>query len=95
MHRYHRLLQGSGDKRNIDFLQRLKTTYPVGTPEARLIDDLRRQGFSAGWDWSVTHRSASYTKFAIVCRFDWDISWTIDDQHHLTQIDGSGGSTCL
>ena len=87
------------DEANLALQQRLQSFYPAGTPEARLIRDLQSESpspaFQLAGDWTATSRSALYTRTGFPCRYDWHISWTIDDQDRIVRLTGWETSICL
>jgi len=56
------------------FDARVKAMFPVGTPEARLVDALRRQGFAVESAHRPDCRSATVMK-GLVFRHIWSVRW--------------------
>jgi hypothetical protein len=56
------------------FSARVQATYPKGTSEERLVDDLRKQGFvllPKHEDW----KCAVFTRKSMVLHIKWSVCW--------------------
>ncbi len=59
------------------FNERVKARFPVGMNEARLIEDLRSQGFKVGPELCPSSfRTATITRGLIVQTF-WSVRWEV------------------
>jgi hypothetical protein len=89
------LLQGLTDSRNPAaqqaFVHRLRTRFPVGSSEAELVAELRKEGFRLRTEARAPQREVSYDRAAglgEVCRRGGTVRWSADEAGKLTDISG-------
>jgi hypothetical protein len=77
----------------VEFKERLKSRYLVGTTESDLVRGLQAQGFRP----PVSYRDSKYATFSttsIPCELTWSVSWRADPEGKITDIDGSYSAAC-
>jgi hypothetical protein len=77
----------------IEFKERLKSRYLVGTTDSDLVRDLQAQGFRP----PVSYRDRKYATFcttSIPCKLTWTVVWHVDQESKVHDVDGSYSATC-
>jgi hypothetical protein len=93
---------GKGLPRNYDpgspyFDQRVKQRFPIGSDEARLVVEIRKEGFDIKKVPAPLGRyqhSALYEAGDFACRESWTIDWATA-QGKITSIEGRYRHVCL
>jgi hypothetical protein len=62
------------------FRHRVKTRFPAGLPQASLIAELERQGFT------VQDGRAYFNQSSFPCVRHWNLWWTLDSAAHIQEI---------
>jgi hypothetical protein len=82
---------------NHAFAARVQKRFPIGSSEAALVTELRREGFAIS-DSKVepeTYKSiALYDRQGLPCRLTWRVLWTSEDAK-ISAIQGHYGGVCL
>ena len=73
------------------FDSRVRQTFPAGTAEQRVMDELQKQDFSVGTSSAILEKSTS------VCNLQWTITWSANTKtREINQIHGVYGERgCL
>ena len=79
------------------FRQRVQARFPLGSPEADLVAELRRQRFQPATFGSAEGRYQAVLRLDTwVCNQAARIWWTVDEAGHLTSLDTRYGEEgCL
>ncbi len=59
----------------VAFDQRVKTSFPLGTPETNVVASLRKSGFEIGPQAGDGYRSANIERGGGVCKTLWSVRW--------------------
>ena len=71
------------------FDRRLRTRFPLGSPESEMIAELRRQGFHSNtWGRADGDYEAILEWSSLVCVESVHVVWKSDEQGRLTSIKG-------
>jgi hypothetical protein len=83
-------LSGAWDTVSAEFDRRIKSRFPVGSAEAEMGNELRREGFSReDWTSSVSsEHEAVRREDNWVCRQAAHVYWHADADGHVTAIEG-------
>ena len=77
------------------FDQRVKQRFPIGSDEAKLVVELRKEGFDITLGPSLPHQhSATYETHDLACRESWTVDWA-GSQEKITDIEGQYRQVCL
>jgi len=76
------------------FTERLRARFPVGSAESVLIQELSAEKFRPEWILPNQTRIAVFTASQLVCRNDWRVFWSADQDGKITMINGSFGAIC-
>jgi len=74
--------------------KRLREKYPVGTLQSTLVATLSEQGFVIA-DRSDGHLWAHFESSAAVCQESYLVTWVVDSEAKLTDINGGFHESCL
>ena len=92
-----RNLPPAWDDANHAFDARVQERFPVGSSEAALVTELKREGFIVS-DSKVepeTYKSiALYDRPGLPCRLTWRVLWASEDSK-ISAIAGHYGGVCL
>ncbi|MCG5245115.1 hypothetical protein [Methylorubrum extorquens] len=75
------------------FSARILSKFPVGSPEANLIQTLKAQGFQRRDNGKV--RGSSFLQQALPCKLMWDIDWSANEGGEITHIEARYHGVCL
>ncbi len=75
---------------NEEWPVRLSQRFPIGVPEATVLDTLQSQGFTI--DRPARTAKAHWTKG--ICEHDVDVTWKASDAGRITSIGGRYFPTC-
>lgn len=75
---------------NKEWPARLSRRFPLGTPEAVVLDTLKAESFTI--DRSARKAKARWTKG--ICAHDVDVVWTVDGAERITSIGGLYFPSC-
>jgi len=76
------------------FNKRVKTTFPIGTNEGKVVSSLLRDGFKTQPAMSDGIRIASLTRGGLVCRKIWSVRWK-SASGKVVDIFGVYGLQCM
>ena len=68
---------------------RLQQQLPIGTDEAALVSELRKEGFRVGISM------ATYKWTDVVCDDELTVIWRIDEKRKIADISGGYVTHCL
>lgn len=78
------------------FDDRIKHRFPIGSDQAALVNELRREGFTIRQTIESEHglRHVAVYDHQGLCRETWSVAWN-DDQTKLTNIEARYHQVCL
>ncbi|MEM7594191.1 MAG: hypothetical protein AAF383_22210 [Cyanobacteria bacterium P01_A01_bin.83] len=75
------------------FKESVKENFPLGISEIQLVKELANKGFIPGWSYSNQHQAVFITS-NIVCHEVWSITWKVNEEGNVTEIDGLYRDIC-
>ena len=75
-----------------EFADRVRARFPIGSAERALMLALWSEGFEHPGD--ASKHWASLERRGPPCTRNWTVTWTTDDNGHLTAIDGTYIPSC-
>ncbi|TFZ57386.1 hypothetical protein E4V01_15755 [Methylorubrum sp. Q1] len=75
------------------FSARILSKFPVGSPEANLIQTLDAQGFQRRDIGKI--RSSSFVRQTLPCKLMWEIDWSANEGGEITRIEARYHGDCL
>ncbi len=78
-----------------EFKERVNDAFPIGINNTVIVESLSKQGFSLDTSNVTSEKVASFSISGFICRDDWIIHWTVDENDTLSTIRAQYYLTCL
>ncbi|MEM7594190.1 MAG: hypothetical protein AAF383_22205 [Cyanobacteria bacterium P01_A01_bin.83] len=75
------------------FKESVQENFPLGISEIQLVKELANKGFKPGWSYSNQHQ-AVFISSNIFCFSVWSITWEVNEEGNVTEIDGLYRAGC-
>lgn len=79
----------------IEFDRRIRSAFPVGTDQGRLLMELRREGFAPPWHWADGERFLELDVLSgLFCAQKYTVRWQVSQQsiYHVSLITDIAGA---
>jgi hypothetical protein len=92
-----RLIKGLSSEISVaekQFKEKVQKTFLPKTSNTQISNELSRQGFTLGND-EKGKMGASFQENNIACDLIWLITWEVDNQGYIYNLDAEYNTTCL